>query len=64
MKIIGIINQKGGVGKTTLSTCLAVAFEQDNKKVALMAATSASIKMILLYDMCLNILFEMRFIIV
>jgi chromosome partitioning protein len=35
MKIIGIINQKGGVGKTTLSTCLAVAFEQGNKKVAL-----------------------------
>lgn len=35
MKIIGIINQKGGVGKTTLSTCLSVAFESDNKKVVL-----------------------------
>jgi len=35
MKIIGILNQKGGVGKTTLSTCLSVAYEQDKKKVAL-----------------------------
>lgn len=35
MKILGILNQKGGVGKTTLSTCLSVAYEQDKKKVAL-----------------------------
>lgn len=35
MKVIGVLNQKGGVGKTTLSTCLAVAYEQDKKKVAL-----------------------------
>lgn len=35
MKILGVLNQKGGVGKTTLSTCLSVAFEEDNKKVAL-----------------------------
>lgn len=35
MKVIGVLNQKGGVGKTTLSTCLSVAFGEDNKKVAL-----------------------------
>lgn len=36
MKVLGIINQKGGVGKTTISTCLAVAFEQAGKKVAIL----------------------------
>jgi chromosome partitioning protein len=35
MKTLAIISQKGGVGKTTLATCLAVAAEKDGKKTAI-----------------------------
>lgn len=35
MKVLAILSQKGGVGKTTLATCLAVAAEADGKTTAI-----------------------------
>ena len=35
LKVLGIAGQKGGVGKTTLATCLAVAGQEDGLKVAI-----------------------------
>ena len=36
MKILAVISQKGGAGKTTLATALAVAAHQDGREVALL----------------------------
>jgi chromosome partitioning protein len=36
MKILSVLSQKGGVGKTTLATCLAVAAEQDGQKTVIL----------------------------
>ena len=35
MKVLAVLSQKGGVGKTTLVTCLAVAAETDGKRTAI-----------------------------
>jgi chromosome partitioning protein len=36
MKVLSLVSQKGGVGKTTLATALAVAATQDGKRVVMM----------------------------
>jgi chromosome partitioning protein len=35
MKVLSLVSQKGGVGKTTLATALAVAGHQDGKRIVL-----------------------------
>src|SRR3546814_18691875 len=36
MKVLAILSQQGGVGKTTLATCLSVAAEQAGKVAAIL----------------------------
>ena len=41
-KIISFLNQKGGVGKTTISTNIAISLQMDNQKVLLGAIPNMS----------------------
>ncbi len=38
MRVLSLVTQKGGCGKTTLTTCLAVAAGQDGKRVVVLDA--------------------------
>ena len=43
-KIISLLNQKGGVGKTTLSTNIAMSLKQHDKKVKPHSGSSGAIR--------------------
>ena len=45
-KIISLLNQKGGVGKTTLSTNIAMSLKEQGKKVLLVDPTLKVVCMI------------------
>ena len=36
MTVLSLVTQKGGCGKTTLTTCLAVAAQQSGKRVVIL----------------------------